>query len=244
MTRTIVLALASLVAASGTARAGRTFFGWEFGTEVNPERMVEIETWISEENVEGPAHYSETLIWWGPTIGITSRLEAVIPIELVYSKDDMTAPSFVVQRWGGELRYRFSAPDPIEAGPLTALARVAVFREVDARGSARAEADVVFAYAKGRLLAQVDIGAVSENIPSSPTFNFRPSGGVQIRAVDQLRVGVEAYSEINVSGNANQWAVVGPSASWTHGRFWLATAYGIGLTGIRDAPRVKLGVQF
>ena len=244
MIRTLALAFVVVSAGGTSAHAGRTFFGWEYGTETNPERMVESETWISEENKEGPTLYSETLIWWAPTFGITPHLEAAIPIELVHSGDLMTPPSTSVQHWGAELRYRFNSPDPIEAGPVTALFRVAAKRLVDERDGFRGEADVVVAFERGRLLAAVDIGAVSEVVPTSTSFNFRPSGGVQIRAIDQLRVGVEAYSELNVQGNAVTWAVVGPSASWTHGRLWIATAYGIGITGIRDAPRVKFGVQF
>src|SRR5690349_8580296 len=90
------------------AEAGNTPWGWSYGTEVNPEHMVESETWSSEENKKGDAKADETLIWWGPTIGITSHLEGAIPIELARSADLSTPGSTNLERWGGELRYRFN----------------------------------------------------------------------------------------------------------------------------------------
>ena len=33
------IALVTIVAASGTAHAGRTSYGWLYGTDINPERM-------------------------------------------------------------------------------------------------------------------------------------------------------------------------------------------------------------
>jgi hypothetical protein len=237
------LTLAFVTLAAGRASAGRTPFGWNYGTEVNPERMIESEVWISEENKKGDALADETLIWWAPTIGITPHLEGAIPIEFARTADAMTPASTHIDHWGGELRYRFNSPDPIEAGPFTALLRVAAKRIVDARAGIRGEADLVLQVETGRLLVLADLGLVSEHVTDT-SLEFRPGGGISVRAVEQLRLGVEAYSELNVQGDSVTWLAVGPNASWTHGRFWLATTLGIGVFGIHTAPRVKFGIQF
>lgn len=229
---------------AGRATAGRTPFGWTYGTEVNPEHMVESETWISEENKKGDAKADETLIWWGPTIGITAHLEGVIPIQFSRNADLSTPGSTNLELWGAELRYRFNSPDPVEAGPVTVLARVAAFRMVEVRNGIRSEADLVVGFEQGRFLANIDLGTVSEHTPSSTALEFRPGGGISILAFDKVRFGVEAYSELNVRGDSVSWLAIGPSASWTHGRFWLATALGEGIFGIHTAPRVKFGIQF
>jgi hypothetical protein len=241
---TLLLAIALVMVVDRSAAAGRTPFGWLYGTEVNPERMVESETWISEENLEGPAKSTETLIWWAPTIGITDRLEAAIPIEAARTADMATPPSTNIERWGAELRYRLTSPDPVDAGPVSALIRVGAKRIVDVRNGVRGEADVVVAYEAGRVLVSADLGFVSESTPDATAFQVRPAGGVSILTARHVRVGAEAYSELNVQGDSVSWGVVGPSASWTHGRFWLATALGIGVHAIHTAPRVKFGIQF
>jgi hypothetical protein len=243
MTR-LSFVFAILTTLGGTAVAGRTPFGWSYGTEVNPERMIESETWISEENKKGDAKADETLIWWAPTIGITAHLEGAIPIELARTADLMTPGSTHLDHWGGELRYRFNSPDPIEAGPFTALIRVAAKRMVDARNGVRSEADLVLTFETGRFLISGDSGVVSEHVPDTTTLEARPSGGISVLAVDKLRLGAEVYSELKVQGDSVSWLVIGPNASWTHGRFWLATTLGIGVFGINTAPRVKFGIQF
>ena len=68
------------------------------------------------------------------------------------------------------------------------------------------------------------------------------SGGISIRATKELRFGVESYGELLVEGNGTSWYVVGPTVSLTSGRFWGAASYGIGVLGIRDAPRVTFGL--
>ncbi len=238
------IAFVILASFSGRASAGRTPFAWTYGTEVDPERMVEAETWISEENKKGDAKADETLIWWGLTTGITQHLEGAVVIQLSRNADATTPPATNLVLWGGELRYRFNSPDPIEAGPLTALLRVAAFRMVDARNGIRGESDLVLGFEKGRFLINADVGVVSESTPAATSLEFRPGGGTSVLAFENLRLGTEVYSELNVYGDSVSWLVVGPSASWTHGRLWISTAYGIGVFGIHTAPRIKLGVQF
>ena len=245
MTRhSLPIATVILAALAGHATAGRGPFAWSYSTEVNPEHMVESETWISEENKKGDAKADETLIWWGATVGITAHLEGVIPIEFARNSDLSTPGATDLKLWGGELRYRFNSPDPVEAGPVTALLRVAAFRMIEARSGIRGEADLVAGFEQGRFLINADGGLVSEHTPGATALEVRPSAGVSVLAFDKLRLGVEIYSELNVQGDSVSWLVIGPSASWTHGRFWLSTALGEGIFGIHTAPRVKFGIQF
>jgi len=245
MTRLYLPITVVIVAAfSGRATAGRAPFAWTYGTEVNPEHMVESETWISEENKKGDTKQDETLIWWGPTVGITAHLEGTIPIQFARNSDLSTSGATDLKLWGGELRYRFNSPDPVEAGPVTALVRVAAFRMVEARAGIRGEADLVVGFEQGRFLINADVGLVSEHTPMSTALEIRPAGGISVLAFDKLRLGVESYSELNVRGDSVSWLVIGPSASWTHGRFWLSAALGEGIFGIHTAPRVKFGIQF
>jgi len=37
---------------------------------------------------------------------------------------------------------------------------------------------------------------------------------------------------------------IGPSLGWSHGRFWLSAAFGVGVYQIKTAPRVVWGVLF
>jgi hypothetical protein len=234
----------ALVLTSSHAWAGRKDFAWLYDTEINPERNVEVETWIQEENRKGDHDVNETLIWWAPTIGVTQHLELAIPIEFAFSDDRMGIAGTNLERWGGELRYRFNSPDPVAAGPLTFLLRGAVKRAVDDRGGVRAEADVVVGYDGGPVRVLADVGTVV-NAGKDPTeAELRPALGVSVKVTDELRLGAEAYSELVVAADEVSWLAVGPDVSWTHGRFWVVAGYPIGVFGIKDAPRVSFGIAF
>ena len=45
-----VVALATIAIGHGSASAGRTYYGWLYGTEVMPERGVELQTWVLEKD--------------------------------------------------------------------------------------------------------------------------------------------------------------------------------------------------
>src|SRR6185503_4659870 len=98
--RRFVLAGLLVAVAAPVAHAGRTHYGWLYGTEVNPERGVELETWILQENGKGPVN--ETLVWWGPVVGLTERLELAIPLEMAYEEEGDEAGTDL-RRFGGEL---------------------------------------------------------------------------------------------------------------------------------------------
>jgi hypothetical protein len=238
----LVVGVLVLAATTDSAHAGRSHFGWSYGTDNVPERGTELETWFLEENNEGDAKTNETAFWWGAVFAPTQHLELAVLLEADYEdeRDGKAGPHF--SRWGGEVRYRLQSPDPIEGGPLATKLRFGAKRLIEDRNGYQLEADLINSVRSGRVFALVDLGVVTERIPGANETQFRPSGGISIRAIGDLRFGVEAYSELIVEGDASSWMVVGPSAALTNGRIWLAATYGIGIFGIRDAPRVTFGV--
>jgi hypothetical protein len=255
------IALAFLVAACllpQTAHAGRSFFGWLYGTEVMPERGVELQTWVSEENGKYGEIDKRSSIWWGPLVGITDQLELSLPIEMDWTdtKATMTSPEqtkFTFKRFGIEARYRLVSQDPVDAPALAPLVRVAVKRDVIQRDDVRVEGDAIVSYEIGPVQALIDVGFVGDTKgdtkgntrPAKPHAELRPGGGVSLRVNSELRVGGEVYSELNLDANGGEsWAVAGPDVSWTHGRFWLSGVFGIGLFHVTVAPRVLWGIAF
>ncbi|HSD89606.1 MAG TPA: hypothetical protein VLB44_18875 [Kofleriaceae bacterium] len=220
-----------------SAHAGRTHFAWLYGSDVIPERGVEVENWIAEENKKGDAKADETSFWWGPVMALSQHVEFAISGE---AADGTEGVSFT--RWGADVRYRPQSPDPIDAGPFATLFRIGAKRLIHERDGVRGEADAVASYTAGLAIISVDLGAVYEHVPMNDELEFRPSAGVSFRVVQDFRLGVETYSELIAKGDGTSWLVVGPTASLTHGRFWGAATLGIGVFGIRDAPRLTFGV--
>jgi len=241
-----IASLCFLVAAlvPRSASAGRSFYGWLYGTEVMPERGAELQTWVVEEDNKGAAHSKETSLWWGPLIGVTDQLELALPVEFSWEIADGGSGDFTLQRFGIEARYRFVSQDPVDAPAFAPLVRVAVKRDVTVRDIVRPEADVVGSYEAGAVHALIDLGMIGEIGPHSPHFEFRPGAGVSVNVVDDLRLGGEVYAELSLDDKEDSWAVVGPDLSWTHGRFWLTATFGIGVYNITAAPRFMWGIAF
>jgi hypothetical protein len=242
----LVLLTAVLVAAPGSAHAGRTFYGWLYGSEVMPERGVELQSWITEENFKGRA---ETNWLFGPQVGITDQLELGMPLEVDWFRVDATGmtPEIVgtkFSRFGLEARYRFVTQDPVDAPALAPLVRVGVKRLIGNRDGVRPEADLVVSYETGIVHVLVDLGFVAEIDKDDQKYEFRPGAGVSVLAVEDLRFGAEFYSELKSDGGS--WLIAGPNLAWTHGRFWLSSAFGIGLVQdrIKTAPRIQWGIAF
>jgi hypothetical protein len=242
----VVVVVGGVGAGGAPAHAGRTHYGWLYGSEINPEGSVELESWIFERNHRGGV--DETALWWAPVIGVTEHLELVFPVEVTWHRSDMTAPVTQISRWGAEARYRVGDPDPATAGPLSGLFRVALKREVSLRDGVRGEADAILAFESGRVHAELDLGGIvlSNGASDGDTTiaEVRPSAGVSVRVVGDLRLGAETYGEIGVKGEVVDWMALGPDLAWTQGRFWLAATLGVGLYGVRTAPRVNLAVAF
>jgi len=230
-TLSVVAGLAS------TAHAGRSHFAWSYGTDIIPERGLELESWINEENQKDGSTSGETSFWWGPVLALTEHVEFAISME---AHDEAGVTGF--ERWGADVRYRPQSPDAVDAGPFATKFRAGVKRLIHDRAGVRGEADAIASYTDGRVFVLFDAGAVYEHVPDADEAELRPSGGVSVRAVDDLRFGIETYSELIIKGAGTSWLVVGPTVSLTRGRFWGAATMGIGVFGIRDAPRLTFGV--
>lgn len=244
--RRFVLAGLLVAVAAPAAHAGRSHYGWLYGTEVNPERGVELETWILQENGKGnddDGREDETLVWWGPVFSLTEKLELAVPIEIAYKREGDESGTDL-ERFGGELRYRFNSPDPQQSGPLTVLVRGAAKRFAQHRSGARGEADLVVAFERGRFHAEVDLGGIAEHVEGDDAAEFRPGAGVSMETVERLRVGAEAYAELGVTGETRDWLAVGPTVSLTRGRYWLTGTLPVGVFGIDTAPRVNFAIAF
>lgn len=241
----LVLLVTAVIAAPGSAHAGRSFYGWLHGTEVMPERGAELQTWISEENrIEDERNRSES--WWGvaPLIGITDQLELALPVELVWARTPGQTPFTALYNYGVELRYRLVTQDPEEAPPFVPLVRIAVNRLVLERDAVRPEVNVVATYEVGsaHLIADVDfLGEISRD---EHHFELRPGVGASFNIHGDLRIGAEAFAQISMDDRGGTWAVVGPNLAWTHGRTWISATYGIGIYQIKDAPRMQWGIAF
>lgn len=238
---TCVAGVAALAAAPRPARAGRTDFGWLYGTEVMPERGIELQTWLAEENRVDNTPRKATQWWVGPAIGLTDQLELVLPVQLQRELGtDM--PDNGLWSYGAELRYRFVTPDPMDRPAFAPLVRVAVNRMVYDRGTTDLQADLVGSYEAGRVLALVDLGGEAQVSSAGHQLALIPGAGVSVRIQRGLRVGIESHCELPESGTA--WMAIGPDLAWSFGRFWLSAAYGFGVLHGGDAPKVQWGIAF
>lgn len=242
-----LLVLLLVCAAPRAAHAGRSFYGWLYGTEVTPERGVELQTWILEENDKHGSHEKETSLWVGPVIGVTDQLELGLPIEMEWVTNDART-AFTFRRYGIEARYRFASPDETPASPIVPVIRFGAKRDVSVRDVVRLEAEATVSYDIQAVQIVADLGFVGEVAPTRTQRDthteLRPGLGVSVRAIGGLRVGGELYSELSLDSREESWAAIGPNLSWTHGRFWLSGAFGIGIYHMRTAPRVMWGIAF
>jgi hypothetical protein len=235
------------LAVTTPAYAGRTYYGWLEGTDVQPERGVELMSSLYEELESDGA---ETTWWMGPMIGVTDRLELGFPLQL--TARDSEGAHF--DRFGADARYRLASQDPVDAPAVVPLVRVAIDHVIGTRSGFGVRSDFVLSYAVDRLHVLVDAGVAVESL--SREWQLRPGAGTSIRVVGELRLGAEVYAEIPVgrerdplrstieAESEESWVVAGPNLAWSHGRIWLSASYGIGLVGIVAAPKAQWGVAF
>src|SRR5215204_4666553 len=133
----IAACLLAVLLGSATAHAGRSHFGWSYGTDVIPERGTELEMWILEENKKGDEKVDQTAFWWGVLFALTPHWEIGITSEAQFEKSLVDEGDVHFTRWGGELRYRPQSPDPIDAGPFATKFRVGVKRLIEERAGVR-----------------------------------------------------------------------------------------------------------
>jgi len=244
MPRLAIAVLICTVAAT-PAEAGRTHFGWLSDTETVPQRGVELQSWLLEQDGRGDPPTDQTVIWWAPVYGLTDRVELALPIELAFTRTGTTQTTQLL-RFGAEVRWRLVDADPAEAGPFAALIRLAVKRPVAARNIVRAESELVLSYDAGPVHLGADVGGIFDfnTDGGDPAIIVRPGVGLSVLVAGELRLGAEAFGEIQAQGPGTTWYGVGPNFALTHGRSWLSGAFLIGLEHIDVAPRVVWAIAF
>ncbi|MDQ3338713.1 MAG: hypothetical protein M4D80_26405 [Myxococcota bacterium] len=233
-------ALLIIALLAAPAYAGRTYFGWFGGTDVLDERAVELQTRLTERNDLGDTRIRDTTLWVGPQIGITKQLELTLPVEMIWASAVGFEQDFALRRYGADLRYRFTDRDKAIA-PLVMLS---VTRDVVRRDVIHAELDAAVSYTFGRIYAAGAIGVVGDVNRGGLRLTVRPAVAASVGITGDLRAGAELHAELERDSGATSWIVAGPSASWTHGRFWLSATYGIGVKNISSAPRLVWAMAF
>jgi len=243
-----VLAVLFVGATVGPAFAGRTRFGWITDTETIPQRAVELESWVLEQDgkgADGVPKTDQTLVWWAPVIGLTDRLELALPVEIAFTRT-AAASSTQLLRFGAEVRWRLVDADPVEAGPFAALVRVAAKRPVTQRSVGRFEGELVLSYDVGPVHIGADGTAIFDvnTDDGSTAILVRPGAGASVQVVGELRLGAEVFSEIQARGAGTTWVAAGPNLAFTHGRSWLSGSFLIGIHNIDLAPRLIWAIAF
>jgi hypothetical protein len=235
-----------VVAVPATAHAGRTFYGWLQDTQVMPERGAEIQSFISEENYQGPANNRDTTWWLAPAIGINDQLELELPVQFAWDRADGSAPRTNFISYGAQLKYRFVTADPVDAPAFVPAIRATVDRVViGSRDDVVSEVDLIGSYQCGIVHAVVNAGVAGDLASADQSFEARTGAGVSIETISDLRVGAEVFAEISLaSDSSGNWIAIGPNLSWSHGRTWVSASYGIGIYQIRDAPKLNWGIAF
>jgi hypothetical protein len=230
------------------ALAGQTRFGWLRDTDTVPQRGVELESWVAEEDGERPQGMApaqdETTLFWSPVVGLTDRLELALPLLASVTGQNATA-STSINRFGAELRWRLTEPDPVESGPLASLLRLGIKRLIAQHDGLLLEGGVVASWNAKRVHLVVDLEGVAEIMGGAATYGFRPGAGLSARITGDLRLGAEAYAELGFHDpSAFNWAAAGPNLAWSYGRFWLSASCLVGLWRITVAPRLNWAVAF
>jgi hypothetical protein len=240
--RAAVVIATAILCCPAIAAAGRSHFGWIYGSEINPNNGVELENWIIDTNQKGAADggtVDETETWTGIVFALSEHVQLAVALETNYTDDHMTTPATNVDKFGADVRWR---PQAADAKGLTTLFRFGLKRLVADRAGVRTEADIVTSFEAGRFVASLDVGAIEEHLPGDNVFEAHPGIGASVRVVGGFRVGAEVYGEFTVIGPDPSWAVAGPTVSLTSGRLWGAATFGAGVLGIKDGGRITLGV--
>src|SRR5512140_651946 len=109
-----VCLIAVVVFLPHVANAGRGRFGWLYGTEVVPEKGVEVESWLVNTSQKGDTKENEFDWWFGPVFSLTPHIELAIPLEAERVDNHMDPALTQFVRFGGEIRWRPQSPDPVD----------------------------------------------------------------------------------------------------------------------------------
>jgi hypothetical protein len=219
------------------ALAGRSNFGGLPSADVVDDGNVELDSRLADQNDVGSLHERSTAWWIAPTIGLTNSVELQLPVEMTRRSQTGSKSEFTLSSFGADARYRFSQAVP-------ALFRFGLSRDVVIRNLGRAELDVVVAYELGPVQLLADAGITFEANRGGVHLAARPGAGVSVRVKPDVRVGAEVFGVRSFDSAVESWAVIGPNLAFTHGRFWFAGSFGIGVHNISTAGRLVWGIGF
>jgi hypothetical protein len=227
----------ALLCISTPALAGRGNFGGLQSADVVGDANVELDSRLADQNDVGPLHERSTAWWIAPTIGLTDNVELQLPVEMAWRSETGFKSDFTLSSFGADARYRFSRAVP-------ALFRFGLSRDVEIRNLGRAELGVVVSYELGAVQVLADAGITFEANRGGVHFAARPGVGVSVRVRPDVRVGAEVFGVRSFDSAVESWAVAGPNLAFTHGRFWFAGSFGIGVHNISTAGRLVWGIGF
>ena len=247
--RTAMAALVVACCLPRTAHAGRSFYGWLYGTEVLPERGVELQTWIVEENDKyGSATQADVAVVGTADRRHRSARARAAARDSTWTTSDSHRDAVVHVP---AVRHRGALPPGVAGSGRGARVRR---RWCGSRSSATSRCATTCGSKPtswcrtrpARSTRSVDVGFIGDvTSGSTRTCEIRPGAAAQRagrRRAPARRRGVLRAQPRQRRARAGQ--LVGPNLAWTHGRFWLSGAFGIGVYHVRIAPRVMWGIAF
>ncbi|MEN9799250.1 MAG: hypothetical protein RL653_2946 [Pseudomonadota bacterium] len=208
------------------AEAGKRPYIWSFGTETVPEGVVELEQWMwSKSRVPAsPTSRAVNWLWWAPVFGVSQHLEVAVPFQVRAGAGRPTElESF-------ELDARLRLKPRTSQDPFQLTFRGA-WHQPTSGGQRRVDVNLIssWTFDNGAQLL-LDVGGLVAVSGASVVGTVDLAGSLPL--TDELRAGVELFSEVPLRGPAGvtPHPFVGPSLEWTRGRFWVTAGVLVGLT--------------
>jgi hypothetical protein len=242
----------ALVAALLTVRADPAFAGsraWAFtqGTELVPDREIELESWFGSSTPRGGG--DSFWSWWlGPVAGVTDHVEAALFAIMLQS------PGSALSLDSLRLQLSYSPWNRGEQ-PIDLVLRGEVGVPAASGEATSAWFTVIVGRDLGPLALTANLGAWVAFGEEEPIAGGGTTSKVvgyivyNLGAAFDLGHGLRAGGELNgQSPTSDEEATlyVGPSLAWGYGRFWLSGTFGFGIGDASAArrARVVIGIAF
>ncbi len=242
---TAVLAgVTTTLVVSPNAMAGPRDYAFTQGTEIVPDKVVELEDWLGATTPRGDG--DSAWEWWlGPVAGLTDHVEASLLAVLAQPADaglalESLRLSLSYAPWAKNERYvdlvvRGEVGIPVAAGqPTTTWLLVILGTDLGGFNLvANAGGFVAF--------DESEAGSVTTSTNTYVVYDV----GASYELIGRLRIGAELFGQARLGGD-DQSTFAGPSVAWRHGRMWLAgtLGFGIGDESAARRARVVLGIAF
>ena len=248
------IALGAFAFAPASGHAGGRPYAFTQGTETLPETGLEIETWLGADrpraSTTGP-----TWDWWiGPTLGLTDQLEVSLFTIFVQPANGPNGGSLSLSssrlyvsyllaprgEWFADVRVRGEFDLPVgknkdDPRPLPFLALLPTVW-----------LSVLASTELGPVNVTVNLGTYMELERStlSPAAHYSVAAAVDV--LEGLKLGVETFGEGKIDQTRPFQFFAGPVLGYGHGRLWLATTLGFGLSdrSSQQRGRMVVGIAF